>query len=499
MIRTLIVDDDALVRATLSSLLDWESCGYHIVHDCINGTQALDYLQLHDIDLLITDIKMPGMGGLRLLEQLRASARMPVSVVLSGYDEFELVREAFRLGAYDYLLKADLSEHALRRLLDDLRDKVFHEAAAPGASGPEERPLAPGKYMAAVFSVLNFGQVAQRYGGDLRERMQRPMLELARQIQRVSARASIRAVDPSYYELYYRVDDPFRAESGMDLVVRQICRVWKDMMNLDVAVGVSGIVPHTQAAQAARQCGQLCRLAVLRGPGAVCGNLRYGALASRCRQEAAACAALVEAVCSGSSREAQRQTARWFVDLRRQEEDAYTGRCAALLLGLEQKLQFYGQSLASILPEQRDLLGVLLETASPNDRELWLHGVLRRVQSACAAAARQERADPMDRARAFIQDNFVNPELTLKTVADYVGFNEKYFSTRFAKEYGCTFISYLNSLRIERAGQLLAQTDMKIYEVCEASGYHNVEHFNQVFKKKMGMTPKAYRTSQGKT
>ena len=296
MIRTLIVDDDALVRANLSSLLDWESCGYHIVHDCINGLQALDYLRLHDVDLLITDIKMPGMGGLQLLEQLRASARLPVSVVLSGYDEFELVRDAFRLGAYDYLLKANLNEHTLRRLLDDLRDKVFHEAAAPGTGRKEELSLPPGRYIAAAFSVQNFAQVAQRYGGDLRERMQRPMLELARQIPRVSARAAIRAVDPSYYELYYQAADPFRAESGMDLAVRQICRVWKDMMNLEVSVGISGVIPHTQIPEAARQCGQLCRLAALRGPGAVCGSLRYGSLAHRCEQEAAACAGLVEAV-----------------------------------------------------------------------------------------------------------------------------------------------------------------------------------------------------------
>ena len=498
MIRTLIMDDDALVRANLSSLLDWESCGYHIVHDCINGLQALDYLRLHDVDLLITDIKMPGIGGLQLLEQLRASARLPVSVVLSGYDEFELVRDAFRLGAYDYLLKANLNEHTLRRLLDDLRDKVFHEAAAPGTGRKEELSLPPGRYIAAAFSVQNFAQVAQRYGGDLRERMQRPMLELARQIPRVSARAAIRAVDPSYYELYYQAADPFRAESGMDLAVRQICRVWKDMMNLEVSVGISGVIPHTQIPEAARQCGQLCRLAALRGPGAVCGSLRYGSLAHRCEQEAAACAGLVEAVCGGSGRDAQRQTSLWFVDLRRQEGEAHTARCAALLLGLEQKLQLSGQSLATVLPERQDLLDTLLEMDSSNDRELWLQGILRRVQSACAAASHQE-ADPMARARVFIQDNLINPELTLKTVADHVGFNEKYFSSRFAKEYGCTFISYLNALRIERASQLLLQTDMKIYEVCEASGYHNVEHFNQVFKKKMGTTPKLYRQSKKNT
>ena len=126
---------------------------------------------------------------------------------------------------------------------------------------------------------------------------------------------------------------------------------------------------------------------------------------------------------------------------------------------------------------------------------LWACGETGESHTACTAGASQAQPDVMERARAFIRDNFVNPELTLKTVADYVGFNEKYFSTRFAKECGCTFISYLNGLRIERAGQLLLQTDMKIYEVCEAVGYHNVEHFNHVFKKKMGVMPKIYRQS----
>ncbi len=95
-----------------------------------------------------------------------------------------------------------------------------------------------------------------------------------------------------------------------------------------------------------------------------------------------------------------------------------------------------------------------------------------------------------------MQDNFNNPELSLRTVADYVGFNEKYFSTRFTKECGCTFITYLNDLRIRRAQELLLQTDMKMYEISEAVGYGSVEHFNHIFKKKMCKSPKEYRQNQ---
>lgn len=387
MIRTLIVDDDALVRATLPSLLDWESCGYRIVQDCRSGQQALDFLRVHDIDLLITDIKMPGMGGLKLLERLRESGRMPVSVVLSGYDEFELVREAFRLGAYDYLLKSNLSEASLRRLLDDLRHKVFRDAAAQEA-GPDraEPALEAGRYIPAVFSIRNFPQAAQRYGGDLREKMQRPMLELARQIPRLSAHAVIRAVDPSCYELYYKVSDPLRAQSAVELAVRQLQRVWKDMMNLEVAAGVGGIVPHTEVSAAIPQCAALCSLAGLREPGAYCTVWGYGELADSVIREVPSCEGLLDALFEGGGREGDRQAAAWFVELRGAAGQAHTGRCAALLVGLNQRLHTCGQSLSAILPEQPDLLGTLQRLDSAGERELWLHGVLRRVQAACGGS-----------------------------------------------------------------------------------------------------------------
>lgn len=105
------MDDDSLVHVTLRSLINWEHYGYTVVGDCSNGNQALSFLKDHTIDLLITDIKMPGMSGLELMAKLRQQSHMPVTVALSGYDEFELVREAFRLGAYP---KADIEVEKIK-------------------------------------------------------------------------------------------------------------------------------------------------------------------------------------------------------------------------------------------------------------------------------------------------------------------------------------------------------------------------------------------------
>ena len=99
----------------------------------------------------------------------------------------------------------------------------------------------------------------------------------------------------------------------------------------------------------------------------------------------------------------------------------------------------------------------------------------------------------MSKAKRFILDNYANPELTLGSVASYVGFNEKYFSTRFTKEEGMTFINYLTEVRIRRARELMETTDLKIYEISRRVGYNSVEHFTRVFKKYWGVSPGSFR------
>lgn len=201
MIRTLIVDDDSLIHVTLRSMIDWERYGYTVVQDCSGGDQVLHYLREHSIDLLLTDMKMPGMSGLELLRRLRQSSSMPVTVVLSGYDEFDLVREAFRLGAYDYLLKANISPAGIAQLLNGLRSKVFRDIPAGGDAPSDSLQLEPGDYAVVVFHVRHFARDAQRFGDNLRERLVKPMVELVQQIRRLQGRAWLRAKDPSCYLL----------------------------------------------------------------------------------------------------------------------------------------------------------------------------------------------------------------------------------------------------------------------------------------------------------
>lgn len=494
MIRTLIVDDETLVRATLRTLVDWEALGYTIVQDCADGGQALEYLKDHPVDVLFTDMKMPSVGGIELLRSLRETPDAPVSIALSGYDEFELVREAFRLGAYDYLLKANLNADTLRALLEQLKEKFFRETAAQ--KQPEDAAEAffraeAGQYAVVLFQIDDFAAQASRFGSNLHEKLERPMLELARQIPRLAGRTCIRAVSPERYALRYRVQDASRFETTLPSVVRQVQAVWRDYMNLSVSAAISGLVRENELPAAEETCEKLLRMAPLSGKGAVCTLRREMAAAQAAEQLGKSCDLLIESVCTGNTAQAETEKTE-FLHYAAVQPDP-NAVLLALLARLAERLGDYGQNFREICPEKPDLAAEIRELHTAGERALWLRSFLRRVETVCARQAACPGADSIQKAVAFLQDNYANPELCLKMVADYVALNEKYFRTRFAKECGSSFIVYLNDLRLYHARELLMQTDLKMYEISDRVGYSSVEHFNHIFKKKFGKTPSEYR------
>ena len=106
-LSVLIVDDDAMMRISLKSLIAWQEHGYRLIGEASDGEQALEICRRSAPDILITDMKMPRMDGIALLRALQKEKIQMYVIVLSGYDDFQLVREAMRLGAADYLLKLE--------------------------------------------------------------------------------------------------------------------------------------------------------------------------------------------------------------------------------------------------------------------------------------------------------------------------------------------------------------------------------------------------------
>lgn len=105
MIKVLVVDDEKIIRDGLCKTIPWQEMGYELVGDAANGKEVLATVKDSLPDLIITDIRMPWMSGLDMIEKLRELYPAMQFIVLSGYEEFAYAQKAITLGVVEYMLK----------------------------------------------------------------------------------------------------------------------------------------------------------------------------------------------------------------------------------------------------------------------------------------------------------------------------------------------------------------------------------------------------------
>lgn len=127
MYNILLVDDDDAIRFIYNRYTIWSQCGFNIKAIVNNGKEALEALETSTFDLIITDIKMPIINGLELLELIRKKGcQLPV-ILASTYSEFEYAQQGLRLGATDYILKP-VYETTLEPLLNKVKEHLDKQA-----------------------------------------------------------------------------------------------------------------------------------------------------------------------------------------------------------------------------------------------------------------------------------------------------------------------------------------------------------------------------------
>jgi YesN/AraC family two-component response regulator len=117
MLSILLVDDERWVRTALRKVIERSGCPFQVIHECTNGLEALDWLEDHQVDLLMTDVRMPVMDGVALVKEARERKKQLEIVMVSGYDDFQYVQFAVRAQVADYLLKP-VEIEAMQRCLD---------------------------------------------------------------------------------------------------------------------------------------------------------------------------------------------------------------------------------------------------------------------------------------------------------------------------------------------------------------------------------------------
>lgn len=122
MYKVMIADDERLIRITLKNIIDWEALDCEIIAMVKDGKEAYHVFQEAHPEIVITDLKMPEMDGIELITKIKEASKNTQVIALSNYSDFELVRDAMKAGAFDYLLKIGLDKNDLIRIIEQVKE-----------------------------------------------------------------------------------------------------------------------------------------------------------------------------------------------------------------------------------------------------------------------------------------------------------------------------------------------------------------------------------------
>lgn len=157
MLKVLVVDDEPVVRRGIVLGVDWASMGCVIVGEAANGEDGILAVERYKPNLIITDVRMPGMSGIEMMNELRRRGCRAHAILLTAYSDFEYARAALQFGADDYLLKP-FKNQELVNAIDRVRRK---EQELSAMTHVDSMPLAKGDKSKYVLQAMNY--IAEHY------------------------------------------------------------------------------------------------------------------------------------------------------------------------------------------------------------------------------------------------------------------------------------------------------------------------------------------------
>ncbi|NMO97678.1 response regulator transcription factor [Paenibacillus lemnae] len=496
--KLLIVDDEVHIREGIRDGIDWNTLGFEEVVVAENGIEALELFHQIKPELVITDIRMPGMDGLELSERIRKASKITQIILLSGYSEFEYARSALTIGIHYYELKPVKLRHLIQ-LVKSIKNEIKAEQEQQ-QEVIHYRKLKLWKMLEQEdYQNLNFlgKELFELFGFDpkgifvlstfaaeekhtvlrLEEVMKETGSPMIFAVQMETNGDTKLILQPKFHG--NALQETYQFLHEVRNKVRQQC-------GISLSAGLSSTGKLSQFKQLVEESATALASRIIKGNGIYTYQKKnideHRHVLIRKEKELRDSISMLH-----------------FTPVQEiiYEEFSRLSEEAGLTLD---KVRNMTLDLVNILI--RSLQGLhyidALEMQSfkhfqtMNEYMDWVLKLYQSKLEDLKTVQNVKHSPIIIKAVQYIKKNY-KESLTIERLADVLAITPNYFSHLFKKETGVPFNEYLNRLRVEEAKKLLSSTDLMAYEIPERVGFQNYKYFLSVFKKYSGQSPTDYR------
>ena len=500
MYNALIVDDEKSILENIQKAIPWEELGIETVFTAQNGSDALSLLEAYHIDLLISDIRMPGMDGLTLLKHVRDVYPNIRCILLSAYGEFEYARTALTLGIENYLLKPLSVEEliaSIQKSLDNLAQSkhidqnLFHDNILlrwiTGTISEDE--------LVERTPVLNINLYSRNYSVILLHQSQHHnLLPLSSKLETELKK------DYTVYSLAQDNDNRILILASHEINAIRLCRQVQHVLDTanaskDVIAAVGSVISGSaELSRSYSDAKSTLQYAKLFSSMQVIAfeetfTSRINPLSQSRVQNILASDTVEAAISSGKI---------LFDDLfnlastSREVHDLASEIGATIIAkAMDELPQGTFSQLNATLSER---CGPLAQYPEKTSYYTWLETLI--TETWLLYHSQTGSISPIvSQALRYIKENF-SASVSIKEFCNQFDINASYLGYLFKTETGVFFNDYVSQVRINNAMLLLENTHKKIAEIAERVGFSNVSYFIKCFRGHTGISPAKYRQNK---
>lgn len=530
MLKVLIADDEKKVGLLVKNLIEWEKLGLEFMDIVQDGQTAYEVIMEKKPDIVITDIRMPSLSGLEMIQKVTETGQQVHFIVISGYRYFEYAQSALKYGVKDYLLKP-IDEDELNKILKKVCEEEAEAVGLQQHVQTLEKNLKNSKHMLhrermeRVFEQQEKqdmdmpDKIYQEYTGnglfqavgikvdrDLkipRNKDQEALIinKLADMINEIMQPQVIDLVVSAKKDMWIMVLLNFREEKQEEIntLLNQIFYSMKNYIgsfeNYEITMGQSN---HTA---------EFSKVNVILGTAREAVRCRIfegcGYCIRTCSENRNINVKGQEIV--KNNEEAMRKCIQVFKidDLNKVIRDCFAEAEQERAMACEffeladNLLRTYCTQVGELFNEDVEAEFDKWKEEVENSRNIstmkkfvldTLKNHLKYLEQKQMDLERKPILDTIE----YVKNNF-GQKILLEDMAEKFGFHPNYFSEIFKKETGKNFSVYLQEVRMEAAKKLLRDSSETIYEIAFKVGYRDSRYFSQQFTKTVGIKPTEYR------